>query len=291
MKEIQKEQFVRDMCAERMPVETAAPGERLRLFTYDCYTNFTDDPGQNPLGLNDNPATGPVYVQGAQPGDTLAVRIIDIIPADTATMRIYPGVGAMGNAVTHEETKKIPLRDGFADMDGVQVPLCPMVGVIGVAPKEGSIDNSTPGRHGGNMDDRRITKGATVYLPVQVPGALLALGDIHAQMGDGEVAICGLEAPAEVVVELALIKGRQEEWPVVEKGGVFAVNCSAKTLDEAAELARYQLLSFLQKRTKMDANALVRLLSVAGDLSICQVVDPLVTARMALRGGILPIEF
>lgn len=290
MKTIDMVQFVQEMNRGNVPVYTANPGEEIRFSCLDCYSKSDRYQGE-PFPGGPNPSTGPVYVQGAEPGDTLVAEILAIHLPSKGTMRVYPGRGGLGNVVDHVDERRIDILDGQALVGGVAVPLAPMVGVIGVAPETGTIDNDTPFTHGGNMDDRRIGVGAKVYLPVKVPGALFALGDVHAQMGDGEVAICGLEVSADVDVRLSLIKGRQEEWPIVEREGSFSVNCSAKTLDEAAELARYQMHAFIKKRTELSSNSIVMLLSLVGDLSICQIVDPLVTVRMCLREGVLPLRF
>ena len=166
-----------------------------------------------------------------------------------------------------------------------------MIGVIGVAPEEGCWDTDTPHKHGGNMDNRDIVEGCTLYFPVHVDGAMFGLGDVHGQMGDGEVCICGLEMQATVDVRVSVIKGRQEEWPVWEKDGLWSVMCSADTLDEAAEDARYAMLDFLKARMDMDIHELIMLLSLVGDTAVCQIVDPLVTVRFTLRQSVGDVKF
>ena len=141
------------------------------------------------------------------------------------------------------------------------------------------------------MDTRHIREGAVLYLPVFVSGALFAAGDVHAVMGDGEVAICGLETTSELTVKLDLVKGVAEEWPVLfANDRVYAV-CSAQTLDEAALLARESLLAYLKKRANATVEELVMLMSLAADLEISQIVDPLATVRMGMRqGDLFPYE-
>lgn len=279
------------------PVVTARDGEILRFYTKDCYGDLLtreDIRRKDLVGLSPiaNPTTGPVYIEGAARGDTLKVEILSITPADHGTMRVTPGSGGLGRAIGQEKVRIFPIEEGkWIDFNGIRLELEPMIGVIGVAPASGEYDTDTPHQHGGNMDNRRITAGCTMYFPVWQEGALFGLGDVHGLMGDGEACICGLEIAAQVEVRVSVIKGRSEACPIWEKEGRWATICSAQTLDEAAELARYAMLDFLGKRVKMSTEELAMLLSLIGDTAVCQVVDPLQTVRFALRINTLPLAF
>ena len=179
----------------------------------------------------------------------------------------------------------------MATFNEVSFPIDPMIGVIGTAPSGPDVIDGFVGSHGGNMDNRTIGEGCTVYFPVGQDGAYFGLGDVHGLMGDGEVCICGLECEAQVDVRLTVIPGRCEEWPVWEKDGLWSVMCSAEDLDEAAELARYAMLDFLRRRTGWKVQELVMLLSLIGDTAVCQVVDPLATVRFTLRRPVFALEF
>ena len=168
------------------------------------------------------------------------------------------------------------------------MPLDPMIGVIGVAPEGEDVDTETPGAHGGNMDTRFIRAGSTLYLPVSCEGALFAVGDVHAKMGDGEMCICGLECAATVTVRFSVLRGRREKWPVLLDRGRFYTIASAQTLDEAARLSADALFDFLLARTRVERNELILLMSLVCHLEISQVVDPLVTARASLDPDIFP---
>ncbi len=278
------------------PVLTVPDGAIVRIRTMDCYSNnlrAENDPrGAAPGPVNScNPASGPIYVEGADKGDTLKCEILAIECDEYANMRVRPGVGFMGAHVTEKTTRAIPVRGSYAYLGGVTVPVDPMIGVIGVAPAGEAVDTETPGEHGGNMDMRHIRAGSTLYLPVQAPGALFAVGDVHAQMGDGEVGVCGMECAAYVTVHLSVVKGRQEVWPILEdQGNIYAI-ASAETLDEAGRLAADAMHEFLRKRVDMDINELIMLESLICDMEVCQVVDPLLTARMKLRPGVLNVKF
>ena len=288
--------FITAFSKDATPVLTVEDGAIVRIRTIDCYSNnlrAENDPrGAAPAPVNScNPATGPVFVTGAEKGDTLKVEILDIECDEYATMRVRPGVGFMGDRVTEKTTRCIPVKGNFAELGGVKVPVDPMIGVIGVAPAGEPVDTETPGEHGGNMDMRHIRKGSTLYLPVQTSGALFAVGDVHAQMGDGEVGICGMECPAYVTVRLSVVKGRQEIWPVLFDQGNIYVIASAETLDAAGKLSADAMHDFLRARVDMDNNELIMLISLICDMEVCQVVDPLITARMKLRPNVLNVAF
>ena len=294
-KRIDDSRFLKAFAPEFTAIATVKAGETFTVRTLDCYGNSVSETGEIQNRTDGgNPSTGPIWVTGAEKGDTLAVHILKIAPAPFGRMRIRPGLGAMGEFVEKAQAETFPIRDGKIDFFGKLLPIDPMIGVIGVSTGGETIDTETPEKHGGNMDDRRITEGSTVYFPVMAEGAGLALGDVHALMGDGEVAICGMECAADVTVCCEVIKGRQENVPVVrDRNGCLRVNCSAKTLDEAAYAARRELLTFLEKRLPdHDRNRIILLMSLAGDLEITEIVDPLVTVRMGIRPEILPgLEF
>lgn len=288
--------FITAFSKNAAPVLTVPDGATVRIRTKDCYMNHLraeNDPRGEAAGpaLGCNPATGPLFIEGAHPGDTLKCEILDIEMDPYATMRIRPGSGFMHDRVTETTVRAIELTGNTATLAGVTMPLEPMIGVIGVAPSGDDVDTETPGAHGGNMDCRKIVKGSALYLPVQAEGGLFAVGDVHAQMGDGEVCICGLECPAWVTVRFSVIHGKQEAWPVLEhQGNVYAI-ASAPTLDEAAKLAADAMLDYLAARTDRSVNELILLMSLVCDLEVCQVVDPLFTVRMRLRPDTLPVRF
>ena len=127
-----------------------------------------------------------------------------------------------------------------------------------------------------------ITAGSTLWLPVNVPGALFGLGDLHAAMGDGEVSVCGLEIPGEVLVELTVVKNRKLPLPMLENSETLFTLASALTLDDAAAMATRNMAHFIADNTSLTLADAISILSIAGDLQICQVVDPLKTCRYAL---------
>lgn len=288
---IKRDTVVYAMSANNAPVARAASGDTIVFETMDCFggqiVKETDRMGTLDWSRI-NPATGPVFIEGAQPGDTLKVEILRIDLAPQAATVESPGSGITGLGAAEEKTKILPVGDGKVVFnDRVVLPECAMIGVIGTAPAGEAVDTGTPDLHGGNMDCKRIGAGATLYLPVNVEGALLAMGDLHAVMGDGEVCVCGAEIAGEVTVRVTVVKGASLPLPfLVTKDAAMAIY-SAKGLDAAAEGTTLRMRSFLIDAVGMKPYEAGMLLSLAGDLRICQAVDPNKTCRMELPLSIL----
>lgn len=281
MLQIPATQTIIDFSKSNAPVATAKSGETVVFHTCDCYGNLA--PGcQLPLPEDGaNPATGPLFIEGAVPGDTLQLEILAIEVASEGLMRSGPGKGVLGHRFTEEFVKRIPIKDQLAIFDDkLQLPIDPMIGVIGTAPANEAIPAVTPDAHGGNMDCKEIKTGTILYLPVFVEGALLAMGDLHAVMGDGEIVICGLEVPGRVTVRLTVRKDHTLTQPLLQTNDRWMNIVSAPTLDQAAQLATNHMHEFLTAHTELEAEDAGVLLSLVGDLRICQIVDPQMTVRM-----------
>lgn len=262
------------------------PGETVTFETKDCFSNQiqTEKDLFDSVGwATINPATGPLKVRGAEPGDVLAVKILDIRIAQKGSMVAVPKLGALGHHITHSQTKIVPISNGHAIFsDKIKLPISPMIGVIGTSPATEDIPTGTPGTHGGNMDTKRITKGATVYLPVFVEGAGLAVGDLHAVMADGEVVICGVEVPGEVTLQVNLVKGRKLSSPILEDKNSFYCIASAEDLDKAAADVLDYTMEFLKQHLPLPVNEIAMLMSTTCNLQVSQIVDPLRTVRMEI---------
>ncbi len=273
------------------PAAEIEVGESVRMETHDCFCGQLQSEADTIETLDwerVNPATGPVHVQGAQPGDILAVKIKEIQLAEQGTMVTVPGEGALGDMITETETRVFPVKDGRVIFNKkVQLPIQPMIGVIGVAPQSDPVPNGTPDAHGGNMDCTLIGPGCTVYLPVNTEGALLGMGDMHAVMGDGEIVICGLEIPGEIIFSTQVLKENKLPTPFLETAELVATVYSAATIDEATDGAIHHMARFLVQVVGMDINEAGMLMSVAGALKFCQVVDPMKTIRFEFPKVIL----
>lgn len=273
------------MSSENPPALRVHSGDTVVIDTVDCFENQITSEKQK-LDAIDwehiNPATGPIAVEEAEPGDCLAVYVQQIVPAKTGVMATGKGMGVLGDELDHNVIRIVQLHreEGTFQLFGRRYPLNPMIGVIGVAPKTGAIPCGTPGDHGGNMDCKRIKEDTILLLPVSVPGALFALGDLHAAMGDGEVAVCGVEIAGTVTVKLKVLKGYALAGPMaVDEKQVMTI-ASAASLDESATLATKRMAHWVSDQTGLSVSDALLLLSAKGELHICQVVDPLKTVRM-----------
>lgn len=277
---------IHKMSVNNPPVARAKSGDIVCFETLDCFGGQLKSESDLLGGLdwnNVNPASGPLFVEGAMPGDVLKVEIISIELDDHGVMVDAPGEGVTGVAVLSESTKILPVKDGKVIFnEKLSFPVCPMIGVIGTAAKGEGIDTGTPGAHGGNMDCTRIGEGATLYLPVNTEGALLAMGDLHARMGDGEVEVCGVEIAGKVTVKPTVLKNCKLPTPFLVNGEYAMAINSAGTIDEACVGATMAMHGFLTGELGMNEHEAGMLLSVTGNLCICQVVDPEKTVRMEI---------
>jgi len=291
MKILQKtEGKIYSFSPEHDPIYRAKDGESLTIETFDCFTDQIKSEKQ-PLADLDwdkiNPATGPIYVEGAEPGDALKVTILAIETDVLGVMMVGQGLGTLGEQVEDMKVKVMHVRHGRVLFNQLSLPVRKMIGVIGVAPAAGEVNCGTPGPHGGNMDNKMVAEGATLYFPVQTPGALFALGDLHAAMGDGEVSVSGVEVAGSVTVKLEVIKGMRLEQPILENGRYFTQIASAETLDEAAKIATDLLVNRIATYTNLKFEDALMLMSAVGNVEICQMVDPLMTVRAVFPKSIL----
>lgn len=284
-----------DMCiysfsSEHAPAVEVDDGATLLLSTGDCYSGQIRYSEVTPSMIDRtkaNPATGPVYVRGASPGDTLAVEVLELAPASWGLTVCTPGMGFLGQDVKVERSNVVEVGPDGVDLGPVRLPYRPMLGVIGVAPAEGSISTVVPGSHGGNLDCVLVRQGATVFLPVTIPGALFAAGDMHAAMGDGEVSGTGIEVPGTALVHLRVVRDFSVTTPWVETGDVLAVVCAGETLEGAARDAYRLAIGLLRERLGIDFEDAYMLAGSALRVRICQVVNPLYTVRVEIPKWVL----
>ncbi len=281
--------FVFDGAAEpalRVPV-----GTRLRLETADCFDDQVQTSSDVLASLDwdrVNPATGPVFVEGVGPGDVLSVFVESVDIGDKGVMAVASGFGVLGEEFPDILQRIVPIEDGTAKIaPGIAVPLRPMIGVIGVAPAGPPVATASPGAHGGNMDTRLIGPGAVLHLPVAHEGALLAAGDLHAAMGDGEICGTGVEVGGSITLRLDVRHDLRIEEPVLETPHAWVTIASARTLDAAAETATRHMAHLLTERLGLSLEVATMLMSAGGDLQISQIVDPLRTARFALPKSVI----
>jgi len=279
---IPRNKVVYSFSSKHKPVEEAVPGDIVVFETQDALGGQVVDESTSLESIDwskVNPATGPLYVKGARPGDTLVVDILDIRVEDKAIVVVVPGHGALYDKEYSAKAKVLRVTRDWVEFGRLLVGSRPMIGVIGVAPREGEVPTGSLGSHGGNMDVALITRGSTLYLPVYVDGALLAIGDLHAVQSDGELCVSAAEVPGEVTVRVGVIKGVQPSYPVLDAGDKYAILAYGETLDEAAYRASEAAVKALAKEHGMSFEEAYMLGSLVVDLRINQVVDPLKGVR------------
>lgn len=230
-------------------------------------------------GPGAHPLTGPIYVQRAEPGDTLEVHILGfeyLHPFGVTGFR--PGSGTLPDEFPYARFKMIRFdpKAGVAQFSrGVRLKLAPFWGSIGVAPPLviHRLSSGPPGSHAGNLDNKELVAGSTLYLPVHVPGALLSIGDGHALQGDGEVTITALETSLRGTVQIFVRKGKQIRWPRAETPTHFITMGLNPDLNEAARMATREMIDFLVSQKGMSRDEAYILCSLAADLQVTQLVD------------------
>lgn len=230
-----------------------------------------------------NGAAGPIEVAGAQAGDVIRVSILGLRVGAVGYMGIEPKLGVLGDRVSEARTRILPIRKGVAHFsDDVRLPIAPHIGTIGVATAGERLSTFYPGDHGGNLDTREVCAGNAIYLPVFQPGAMLALGDVHALMADGEVCVTGIEIDGVASLRVDLLKGLGLKRPIVETRDAWCVLASAPDLDEAARLATSDAVDLLARGRGMAWEDAYMLASLIADLRISQDVDPHRTCKVVI---------
>ena len=259
-------------------------------------TNTVDNVGLDATGTQvtpaGNPQTGPFYVAGAEPGDTLAVQLDRILPnraigysctvvaanvVDPWFARELPELGSAEWRVDNE-SRTATLIKPATKLGNLTIPIAPLLGCFGVAPPDGqAISTATSGEYGGNMDYRGFVAGVTVYFPVFVPGALLHVGDGHAAQGDGEIVGTGIEISMDVQFTTRIIKGKRIRWPRGENAEFIFTVGNARPLDQAVQHATTEMLHWLKEDYGLDTTSASLLLGQAVRYDLGNIFDPAYT--------------
>ena len=277
------------------PLLTVPPGTVVELSTEDCFAgkvrSVDDLPSEVCRFPFLNPVTGPIAVQGAEVGDTLAVHFVEIAPSrDHGFSSTFPHFGAL--TTTHQTATLHPALEERVwryDIDrdkgvchfrarncelSVELPLDPMHGTVGVAPAAAEVIMSiTPAAHGGNMDTPEMRAGVTAYFPVNVPGALLSIGDGHARQGEGEVCGTAVEAAMSTVVVVDLVKGDAPGSPRIESDDFLMTTGNTRPLEDAFRMSQLDLVAWTGQLLSLDELDAYQLVSQAGLAPAGNVVD------------------
>ena len=230
-------------------------------------------------GPGAHPLTGPIWIEGAEPGDVLEVKILGFeFLHPYGVTGFIPDNGTLPTDFPYARFKlvRFDARAGTAEfVPGVTLRLAPFFGSIGVAPNllVGRISSGPPGHHAGNLDNKELVAGSTLYLPVHAPGALLSMGDGHAMQGDGEVTLTALETSLRGTVQVTVRKGKRLNWPRAETPTHYIAMGLHTDLDEAARLATREMVEFLTTEKAMNRDDAYVLCSLAADLHVTQLVD------------------
>ena len=289
------------------PVATLRPGDTLETRTVDAFGGVIRKPGDTmALVKGDNPLTGPFAIAGAQPGDTLAVKILDLtVDSARGVGALAPGFGAL-NTTTYTPmlNANLPEKIWFYDIDRaaneatfhaldssftVRIPMQPFLGCLGVAPAGGEARASiVPAEFGGNMDAPEVRPGFTVYLPVNVAGGLLYMGDGHAAQGDGEVAGTAIEVPLRVRLRVDLIKRKKISWPRFENDSSLMTVGAYRPLDDALRIAFTELVGWIHSDYGLSELDAYELLSKVARIHLVEMVDPNYVVVAAVDKRFLP---
>jgi amidase len=289
------------------PVAHLHTGDILEANSLDCFGNAIKKPGDTlALVKGDNPLTGPFFIDGAEPGDTLIVRILDLqVDGDQGLGALGPGFGAL-NATNYTPMlhPQLPEKIWFYPIDHasntatfqaldstyrVKIPLHPFLGCIGVAPAGGEARSSiVPAEYGGNMDAPEASVGNTLYLPVNVTGGLLYFGDGHAAMGDGEIAGSAIEVPMLARLQVDIVKGKRTAWPRFENDKAIMAAGIYRPVDDALRIAFTELVAWIHADYGLSELDAYELLSKVGKIHLTEMVDPNYVVIASIEKKFLP---
>jgi amidase len=279
------------------PVATVQPGEVFVVECEDARGGRTRTPETTTTeyllemkrtGWYGNPVTGPVFVEGAQSGDILAVHIHEMTVDSLGWIPVWPHLFHFEDLIEQPETLLCDIRDGYVLLPGDRrVPVRPMIGTIGIAPRMEAILSGGMGRHGGNIDAEEVRAGSTVFLPVEVEGALLALGDCHAVQSDGE--LCSIEMRGDVTLSCEVIKGRSDrsKWIRIETEDSLVAVALGRPLEEAMWEAYRELIFWVMELTGMSLEEAYVAIGVGGHARPGQVQVGMYSMRVMVPKSVI----
>lgn len=290
------------------PVARLRPGNILEANSLDCFGNGIQKPGDTTaMAKGDNPLTGPFLIEGAEPGDTLVVKILELqVDGNQGVGALSPGFGAINSTHYTPILEKEPIAEKiwfypidhadntatFQALDSnykVKIPMHPFLGCMGVAPANGEARSSlVPAEFGGNMDAPEVSAGNTLYLPVNVAGALFYFGDGHAAMGDGEVAGSAIEVPMKARLQFEVVKKQSTSWPRFENDKEIMTTGIYRPVDDAVRIAFAELVHWIHKDYGLSEMDAYELLSKVAKIHLTEMVDPNYVVVASIEKKYLP---
>lgn len=223
-----------------------------------------------------DPVTGPIKVKGAQPGDSVMIKIEDIILDNQGFVLIKPKFGIIDNMVRKPIAKIIKIEKNFLYFsDNIILKIEPMVGVVATTPSNKAPFTWMLGNWGGNIDNKRICKGSKVFLPVFIEGAMICIGDVHARMGDGEATGTGVEINAKVKIKIELLKNYETNFPYIETDDLMITTGVNSDYFKASRIAVEEMIKKLVELLGITKENAYMLISIAGDIKLSQACSPL----------------
>ncbi len=285
MQRLSRNMYTTVLEPQRAPAITIASGEELLVETWDAYMGVWGADEQPPVT---GPASGPIAVQSASPGDALRVDILTIEPRSSAMHDVRAGRGFLGDTFTQRHPTVMPIQDGYLLFPGdIKIPVRPSVGLIATTPAQAQQTASDSGPYGGDLDLQELTAGSTIWLPVFVAGGLLVLGDCHAVVGDGAVGGTGAECAADITLRVTVEKEMQLARPRVMTPDHFITVAYGADVTQAMQQAVQDMVDFLVREKKMDPYNAYSLLSLAGDVRLSRTLRDISPVKMMLARNIL----
>ena len=291
MQTVTKDQLCTTFSADNPPVLRVQPGETFVMETNDRFATY-NGPGSSSEAMEIlKTMAGPVYVEGAKPGDTLKIEVLDItLPLDYGWIGATPGRGPLGDRIPEFRKAKVKITGkGVVFKDKVTMPLRPMIGRIGLAPKDGPLASNEKGEFGGGMGNTQIAKGATVYLPVFHDGGLITIGDCHAAMGDGEATASAVECALDATFRVTIEKDFTVSRPVVATKDEIMTTGEGATMEEASKGALNAMADLMVDKLGIDYTDAAMLMASAADVRTGLAGNPPYTMRAAIPRSMLSV--
>lgn len=253
MRRTLKDNYIYTFSKNNKPALYCDSNDIIDVYTLDCYgEEYKSELDRHKIGkIKANPATGPIYVNDAKAGDVLKVEILDIKISKTGFICTFNGCGALRES-TELRTKTFNVENNKVKFNDIELEINPMIGVIGTCHETLEISSGKSFDCGGNMDSNIITKGSVLYFPCRVDGALLAMGDIHALMGDGEISGTGIEISGMITVKVSVIKNFILNYPVTETKDAYYVNTFGSNANNAIIKGYKELQRLISKAYSWD---------------------------------------
>ena len=287
MKQLSRDQRIYFLDPAAVPAITIDSGEELMVETWDAFEGLRDPAALNAKALK-GPATGPIYVNGAKPGDVLKVEFISITPKEGAAHMVMPGRGFLEEEFT-EGYPTVMEFDGNQVVlpSGLRLEMQPSMGLVATTPTYVQNTASDSGPYGGDIDMKELVAGSVIYMPVFVPGGLLALGDCHAVVGDGAVAGTGAECSADSHLRVTVEKGMDIGSPRALTPEHFVVLSYGEELAPAMKQAVRDMVDFLVREKGLPPYDAYTLCSLAGDVRVSRTFRPISPVKMMLSRAAL----